>query len=515
MVVENGDAASIENLKLDLQLPAGIVPVGQTTSSMWALGGLATSTSVRQDVVLIALSNPDSLAVINVRATYASGNRSFESHGSSTISLGVPALRFTVTGPANTVSGSPVALALHYVNNTSHLLSSARLILNHPPAFTLETSSVPMLEAGVWGISALPSGASGTIMVAGTLVSPTAGAYEFSGRAELALASGTYSLMSPAMNIVLSQPPLSIVIVPNGTSTYISKPGDSLLYAITYENHASVALRGVALSAKLTGSMFDPSSLVSDGSFNSLTKTITWSSSVVPAFASLAPGATGVVTFRVRTLPTFPITRPTDQNFSLRVDGVISSPTILPGVVATSTTSIISLTTKLGGSVFLSSRAYRYDDTSGFVNSGPYPPVVDRETRYTIHWSISDTANALRDVVVSSTLPAGVSFVGVARSNINTVPQYDPRTGIVTWRIPSVPSGAGIVVPSPEAIFQVANTPAVNQVGGSLTIFGDAKLQAQDSFTSQALFASAPLMSSQLKDDPVASKIRDTSVRAQ
>jgi hypothetical protein len=140
---------------------------------------------------------------------------------------------------------------------------------------------------------------------------------------------------------------------------------------------------------------------------------------------------------------------------------------------------------------------------------------VNESTTYTIHWAVSDTADALQNAIVSSTLPAGVVFTGVVKSNVSTTPQYNPQTGVVTWQIPLVPAGAGIIVPASQAIFQISETPAVNQVGQVSTLLSGTTLQASDIFTGQSLSASAVAVTSDLKDDPVASRARSNAVQAQ
>jgi hypothetical protein len=292
----------------------------------------------------------------------------------------------------------------------------------------------------------------------------------------------------------------------NNSSSYVSVAGDWLSYALKYANNTNVPFIGATITAKLTGAMFDFSTLQTAGSFNSITDTITWSPSAVPALATLAPGETGTVAFRVKTLKRISAQRASDKDYTLRVDGKIFSLGVLPGVTATSTMSGDSLTTKVGGAIAVAANGYRYDTMSGITNAGPYPPVVDQETDYTIHWILTTTLTDMSNVIVSTSLPAGIAFTGAVWSNVSSTPQYNPATGAVTWQLPSAPAAAGTVATAPEAAFQVSDTPSVNQVGQVISLLGQTIVQATDAFTGNALVASANAVSTDLSKDSIARK---------
>ena len=520
IAVQNTSGVILKNVKLDFDLPAGVsvvgVKQGQTPVS-FSIGDIATGTTITQTSTLIATDGLGSVVSLAVRAEYG-GNPGpqvqLQANGSANMTVGDPAIRLSVAAPASAVAGSPIAVAVTYVNDSPDVLSDVRIALGAPPAFVLGTGAGTVASGTVWDVGLIAPRATGTIAVYGDLMSDAEAIYSFGASFIIATSGEQYVIAGPTANVALHQPPLSLVISANGSSSYTTAPNDFLIYTIHYANHASVALQGVMVRAKLTGSMFDFSTVGSNGSFDSRTNTVTWSTSAVPAFVSIAPGASGDLALRVKVLRDFPIHRASDKNFSLRVDGEIVSGTVLPGVVATSTASVASLTTKIAGNVAVASRGYRYDDASGIINTGPYPPVVNQETKYTIHWTVTDSADDLRDVVLSAALPTGVTFTGKVTSNVSTTPQYNSTTGMVTWTIHVIPATAGIVALAPQAIFQVAATPAVNQVGQSLMLLDKTAVQATDVFTNLALAASADAVTTAFPNDPIAKQVRDNTVQA-
>jgi hypothetical protein len=73
--------------------------------------------------------------------------------------------------------------------------------------------------------------------------------------------------------------------------------------------------------------------------------------------------------------------------------------------------------------------------------------------------------------------------------------------GEVTWTVPTVAATTGITGKPLEAVFQVTNTPAINQVGQDVTLIGPATLTATDAFTGAAMQSTAPAITTALPND--------------
>ena len=84
---------------------------------------------------------------------------------------------------------------------------------------------------------------------------------------------------------------------------------------------------------------------------------------------------------------------------------------------------------------------------------------------------------------------------------MGTLPVFDADAGLVTWEIPTLPATKGIVSQAAEAVFQIEATPAVNQVGQSMPVLGETKIEAQDVFTGLALNESDAALTTDLPDD--------------
>ena len=509
--IKNSSTDVLRHGAVTLSLPNGMSLVGQPSdgkSFTYSLPDIDGGNSATVTSTLIATQNPQSVSHLSAQAIYtvASGSKQFATDGAIDLAVGPLAVGLTITAPPSAVGGSNARIVMTYTKNTSDTLPPMTLTLRHPPAFTFQTSSVAVSDGDIaWPLGPLASGANGTITVDGGIGTAASGTiYTFGGTFTEVVSGQTYVINGPTANIAVVPAPLFVSVAVNNSSSYISAAGDWLSYVLAYTNNANTSFTGVTITAKLTGVMFDLSTLQTTGFFNSTNDTVTWSPSAVPALATLTPGESGTVTFRVRTLKQISAHSASDKNYFLRVDGTISSPTILPGVTATSTTFGGGLATKVGGTIAVATNGYRYDAISGIANAGPYPSVVNQETSYTIHWVLTSALTDMKNVIVSASLPTGISFTGETASNVSSTPQYSPATGLITWQIPFVPANAGAVAAATQAVFQVSDTPGVNQVGQVVNLLGETSVQATDAFTGNAAAASADAVTTDLPKDTAA-----------
>ena len=228
--------------------------------------------------------------------------------------------------------------------------------------------------------------------------------------------------------------------------------------------------------------------------------------------SSLAPGQSGTVNFTINALQAFPtqLISKGQKNYSLSVTAEAQSPTVLQSTAGTNTTSIVTLTNKVAGEIALDANGYAKETTPGITNTGPYPPVVNQPTEYTVHWDIANYATDATSVTVSASVGPGTIFTGVATSTglastastTPPVPTYNAGTGLITWTIPFIPATAGVIGAPVQAIFQVSNTPASNQIGQTATLLGPSTLTATDEFTGMTVTDTAPPITTQLPNDP-------------
>jgi len=518
VTVSNESKSVLQNADLNISLPAGIVPVGsdptQPQSVVTKSLGMMSSGTINppQTVTLVAIADSGTTQPIGAQVTYetaSTGATQFQNIASTTVAIGTQsALSLSYAAPSGIFSGQNFDILVNYANDTTSTLDGVQLTMQYPPAYRFVTSSstAPTDAAdNMWNLGTLAPNATGTLDITGNIVGPAQAQYPLTGTIGATFSGENYSAAAAPVNFTITPSPLSLTLSLNNSQTYVAGLSDSLHYVLAYKNNSKVTFQNVSISALLAGSMFDFSSLDTKGYFNSQSNAVTWYAADTPALASLAPGQSGVVDFTIGTKSTFPIKLPSNKDYTLSVSAKATSPTVPPNTVGTSTVSIAAITNKVGGEIALTSDGFYKEASTAIQNSGPYPPTVDQPTTYTIHWSIVNYSTDMQNVTVSAYLQSGSTFTGLATSTgltSSSLPVYNAGTGQITWTIPYIPATTGVISAPVQTVFQITNTPSVNEVGQAITLLGPATFTATDVYTNSALKATTAPVTTKLPDDP-------------
>ncbi len=505
----NSSTVALRNVSLTVALPDGVFFSGKPQTERIAtipLDDITMGNSGKEDFTLLVATGTESVVQVSSTLSYTTdasrGNPFAASNRESIAVSGTPAIKFSILMPTNVFAGQNFATEISYANTAGHPIDGARIVMQYPAGFTFtEASPTPAFPGNVaWNLGTLAPGAGGTILITGTMSGKDKALYSMSGTAAESVAGTSYTVAAAAAPLSITAAPLTVGATVNNDPNYIAKLNDFLDYKITYTNMSNTTFQNVAVTAMLTGVMFDPSTAQSDAAFDSRSNTFTWYTANTPALASVAPGTSGSLELRIKTKPSFPITSAKDKNFTLGIHLTINSATVPAGTVAASTTASMDIMNKVGGVAAIAAVGYRYEPNTAIKNSGPYPPKVNQETSYTIHWRVTDYATDISNTVVSAYLQSGTTCTGKMISSA-PAPVCNPASGEITWTIPSIAAGTGVLGAPLEAIFQVKNIPAVNQVGQTVTLLGKTSLTTADTFTDKPLSASANSVGTDIPED--------------
>ncbi len=508
ITVSNYSDQIISNANLTLLLPEGVAFYGQDPgqrADTKSMGDLAPGSLVPQTFDLIALKDPQSIKKLNAKLAYSAGGSSakYEDQSNFDLAVGQSAVSLSFSLPDQVYSGEDAEIKIDYANNSSQDLRNVQIRVDYPPVFQFKRSSAdPSKGNNVWNLGTLAKGASGgNFTITGTLAGPPSSIYNFHAAITADFLGQDYTLTEQNASLAIASSPLAVAAVLNGEPDHVARIGEGETYTLSYSNNSEVPMSNVTIKAQLQGEVFDWSKLSTEGAFDSRTNTVTWNAANTPRLANLGPGEKGTVQVYVKLLDSFPIRRVSDRNYVLKLSAQIESPTVPSGTSAEKSVSLAKLENKVAGAADFSMAGYFRDAASGILNTGPYPPKVNSPTRYTIHWTIRNYSTDLTDAKVSAYLQSGTRFTGTAKSNAGTKPAYNPNSGQVTWDIGSIGATQGVLTKPLEAVFQVENTPAINQVGQAIELIGDAKFTAEDAFTGTDLNYTSRSISTDLPDD--------------
>ena len=506
--ISNDSKNILKEAQLMIELPEHMVFLGSSpdkTVDSKNLGNLGVGSLTQESYRLLSLAGENTIKEIKATVTYlpaALGSR-FEKSSSVTFSVLESSLTLDMSLPQKVFSGERFEVTVAYKNNTGEDLNNLKLKVIYPPAFTFREATLrPDFGNNSWDLGDLRSNSEGELVVAGELTGPDDAFFEFGATLEADFLGQSYAVAEKAATIAIEPSPLSLAIGLNNDSAFIAHLGDELNYVINFLNNTDVGLRDAVIKAKLTGAMFDLTSLNTNAYLSTVNNTLVWNTSNTPSLSVLAPGASGSVDFKLRVKNNYPITRLSDKNFTLKAEVEIESPTVPYNVAAQKTVSVVTLETKVGGKIGIDAKAFFRDAPSGILNRGPWPMKVGQATQFTIHWLVSNASTDVKNVEVKAFLGGNVMFTGVVKSTGASEPTYNERTQEVSWMIPNVPAGKGIINPPLETIFQVEATPGVNQVGSQMTLIQRTNARAEDDFTGEILTAEDIEITSARLDDP-------------
>ncbi|MFH0890535.1 MAG: hypothetical protein V1856_00705 [Candidatus Liptonbacteria bacterium] len=504
----NPNEQVIQGAKLSLTLPEGISFVGKDISqrtSEQMVGDIGPGSLNRQSFNLIVVNGVQSVKRISARLTYglaSNPSAEFEAKKETSISIGQSSIAVSFALPEKVFSGQNFDIGVNYVNNTSQDLENVQLKLDYPPVFQYKESSVePTQGNNYWNLGSLRAGQGGELSINGNMVGRDAVEYSLNGAITASYQGQTYTISAQTAKIGIATSPLVVGIQVNGSSESVLNFGEIVRYAVNFRNDSNTTLKNLTVQANIVGEAADMSGLRTDGSLDSLNNTITWNPATTFSLASLSPGATGSVSFDLPLKKQIVPTRLSDKDYTVRVDAQVESPTIPAGAVGSKTISMTGLESRVAGRLDFEAKGYYRDAASGIVNSGPYPPRAGVPTKYTIHWILRNYTTDMGNVRISANLRPNTLFTGTTKSTISPKPQFNTETGEVYWEVSNLAAGQGIVGGKLEAIFQVENTPAVNEIGSDSVLLSESKMTGKDLFTNLDVSGTAEYINTGLPNE--------------
>jgi hypothetical protein len=507
--VSNDSDKILSDSDIALTLPAGMAVAGEDPNDHLvhkSLGDVGPGSVTKEDFTVIALTEPDAIHSLSATVTYAIANNPkarFEATEKSDIRNGALAIPISFSVPDNAVSGDPLKVKVHYQNNTAVDYANLRVKVSLPPNFQF-SSADPDPDRGnnEWEVPELKRGESGDIEVNGMVSGPDQSAANFDGSVILTILGRDYTITKDTARIAIAPSSLFLWAELNDKTDYVAHLDDSLSYTIHYKNKAPTGLQNIVITASLKGELYDIASVSSNGSLNSVTNTLTWNAANTPGLAFVDGGMEGEVTFSIKTKTQFPIARIGDKNYTLSLSIRGESPTVPAGQTGGKTVSVASFLTGLQGLTTLDAKAYYKDPGNSIITVGPYPPRANQPTQYVVHWVVRNYATNVSNATVAASLQSGARVVKILPpAGGIPAPTYNAASAQITWNIGAIAATKGVVGAPLEAVFIIEQTPAITQVGQTVTLMGESRLSAHDDFVDRDLSATAHSVTTELPDD--------------
>lgn len=495
IIITNRNTTSLELTDLLIDYPAGARDVNDPTKALThdriSIGTIKSGQQIKRTVSAIFYGSEGVTENIAARLEYsvAGSNAVFEKQGQASFTIGSSPVSLTIDAPTKATAGTAFTTTVTVRSNATAPVENVVVEGQFPFGFSL-LQSQPSSNGNIWRLGTMKPGDTKTITLTGSVEASDGDERVF----RFLVGSNTdqtdphvkVPFLTVPQTLTVEKPFVAVAIHLEGKSgSTISVPaGKTLTGEIDWENNLDTAISGLELSLAIAGPAVDKNSIqASNGFYQSNTSTIVWTSASDPSLATVSPGGKGTYQFSFATLApganSTLITNPT-VTLTLSMKGSRQSDSGASNVV----TSAASMKVVLASALAVSAQTFR---TSGpYINSGAVPPVAERDTSYTVTWTIKNSANTVANVIGQTVLPPYVKFVQ-GESGVT----YDSGTRTVKWTLGDVKAGAGYTLPVRTASFQVVLTPSTSQVATTPALTGPLQVSGQDRFAQVAVEGSA------------------------
>ncbi len=476
-----------------------------------SLGTIPAGAVRNENLKIVLFGEQGSVRPIKISIEYRveGSNGIFVKKKSYEVTISSTPLNLSVDAPSVISLNQDITFNIKATLNATRPVSKIILKLDYPVGFQFK-SSIPVSSLGnnIWNLGDLAPGAERNISITGRMFDVSDGEeknFRISGGLQ---SESDKSMIDVAFNsllhtVTIKKPFIEAKLFVNGAyqREYATNAKIPIQGEIRWTNNLDTKVNDLKIQAKISGNAIDRKTIdAQQGFYDSLTDTITWDKNSKNGFSEVNPGDSGSVGFSFSPLSLFSAAGGMLANPSIDVEISISGKQLVTGYATAnlndSDSSIIRIISDIG----FATKALYY--SGPFINTGPVPPKVEKETFYTIIWSLSNTANNISKGIVHSTIPSWIKFVGlISPAGEDLI--YNPSTKEIIWNIGRIPKGAGITTADRSVSFQIAFTPSLSQVGTMPVIINDSVLTGHDDFANVDVKVNKTSLSTNLDNDPL------------
>lgn len=509
--IANKNSADLTNAELVINYPKGATDEtgSDVVRIVRPIGTIASGKTKSEELTAVLYGEQGISRTITATLTYQlqGSSASFKKENSFSVMVNSSPVGLTVDVPTAVVSGQPFTLTLHNTFSGDKLLPNVVTRVEYPNGFVfLSAVPAPTANNNSWALGNMQKGDDRTIVITGKLIGEVSDEKAFRiyvGTPE----NDTSSKIAVAYNSALATLHITdpfmagAITVDNKSDDVVALPiGSTVDGVVTWKNTSAFTIVNPTFTLTLAGASIDPNGITAENSYyDPLEHTISWTADSDSDLASIEPGATGELPFSIKTLAS--VTGSRDITLALSLKGTTGDAEGAEQVINT----IDQKTIRFASSIqFAAQSLYSIGQIK---NTGPYPPKADKETTYTVLWSMVPSDNPLTSITASTVLPVGVNWTGVVVPAGETV-GFNPDTRTVTWNVGSLPKATS--TPRSRAVsFQVKVKPTKSQVGSTLMLTGEASVTATDTVTGTQITTTRSALSTKFGTDPVYTDGRD------
>jgi len=500
LVVANQNEVGIESVSLVLKYPEGSRSGDGEERDLFEeripLENIKAGEVKNVPIEVILFGEENTEKEINARIEYRIENsNSFFQKAAEPIfvKLNSSALVLKIDAVEKISAGQEMDVLLTVSSNSSNPLKNILVKANFPNNFSLIRSDPEVVFGqNAWHFDEISPNQTYTVKIRGLVNGFVGEVSDIKFEAGSVRADNKYEIAS-----VLNQTKSSFVIEQSFIDVVVSTGGRRGSEVVLSGNSASVDIEVIntlrepiydmRIEVEPQGNIFSEDKLsIKNGFYNASTRTINWESSGVSDLKEVSAGKSVRTSFSLNELNTKQYNPSFDVSvkvFAKRVsEARANEEQIGSGVMKVKFSSGVSLNNEI---------AFK---SSPFGDNGPIPPIVNKNTNYTITFEAVAGFNDLKNGVLTTSFPPFVDFVGKYDGEGKV--EYNPVSKQLRWELGEISANE-----RKQLQFQVSVLPTITQVGSRLDIVNRQSLTITDSFTETNLSASAGVIKNTLSSE--------------
>ncbi|MCK5021650.1 MAG: hypothetical protein KAR54_00170, partial [Candidatus Pacebacteria bacterium] len=399
---------------------------------------------------------------------------------------------FNVDIPKEVMVGQEFELSIDISSNSNKIVKDFLFVVDYPFGFDFKSSDIkPSYSDNVWDIGDIQPNSTRILKIKGVIEGQDKEerVFKFYGGAK-DLKKGNEikaKLVSIDEPVLIKKTLIGVELVLNGDYAleYTAPSGKSIRVDILWSNNLATKLIDGRVELKLNGIVLDEESISSEtGFYSSIDNTITWDKSDNPQLTVLNPGDDGNLSFSFSIHPLSFISNSGIKNPEIDLDLTVIANQLSDINSVETVETTLSKKIKISTDLLLTGRSLY--SIGSFENIGPIPPEIEKETNYTIVWTVVNTSNDISNAKVVASLPSYVKWAGNISPRLENI-SFNPIGGEITWDVGDIRAGDGVSTIAKEVSFQVTLTPSLSQIGTAPILVDNISLEGVDDFTNKLI----------------------------
>lgn len=510
--IKNNNTVSLESANLSIEYPAGTRDPNNTNNQLIRqkeeMGSILPGANTHKTFKAVIFGEKGSVKEITVSLEYRVKGSSavFSKEKKYQVTINSSPVIMDVSVPNEVSAGSDFAITLNVSSNSSAPVKNLLITADYPFGFSfVDANPKPTFANNIWNIGDLGPGAKRVIQIKGKMQGQDSDERVFRFHSGVASDKDEKTIsadfVSSSNSVSISKPfiGLDLRINKEEGEVFAVRPGDPMGVNVLWTNNLPTKIVNAKVAVSLVGSTIDKKSvrLSSGGFYQSSDNLVIWDKNTTGELSEIGPGDGGAVDFNFASLflsPSQQIQR--NQDITLKV--VMTGTSFSSDGSSEEISSELIKKVKLSTALTMSTKAVY--STGPFKNTGPIPPRAEKETTYTVIWSLSNSFNDVSGVSARAELPQYMKWLDKVSPTAESI-VYDPTSRTITWNPGNIPAGTGFSTSARQVAFQVSLVPSISQIGATQELVKSASVSGTDLSTGLSVAGSGSAVTTALFSD--------------